>query len=1288
MSKSENALMAHLEPDLIYRFNQMFIEAWRRDDIGRIHEDEGTSTKNKTALFTLSYFNSYTRTFNWVSVGENLWDCKSEEWDEEKNEKTVNALINILKSWKSPDKELQNKEEDKTFNTNDCGRKKAWEDLWNEFPKSGIYNTAKEICKDLKFDNKESQERLQRAMLGLYSGIHFEEEKNIEGVFVGYLRKLQKPVKHQQTNYLSGTLKNFPECNEQKAPFDWLELDDEFVSDWGLKKYQNIRDPDTSSSSSEKPEDTNPLKAEGVQELGEKFFEELLLKSGLPESDNSNFSNELAKRGSVVLAPIYDVWIDGKKSLEVKDKTARLPVCGFGCIKAVVLCWFRDENRRNKWLIEKLPPLLSQLSTVSSGIIESSKAQALSQPITPPYDLLRHFLSILTYVQDWESAYVVDTTKTRGEKGYVPFCYERQKKSGSPIVDWKEGTVKTNCIDFPCNTDDESTIQIQCSGNKNFMWWTTDLWSKDLIYSLGDEERNAFSRFAIRFEFPEACYIPAETEIQKQMRNAYLRQQLDLMNSLIPKVQTRRAALRSAVSAIMGRNMSHNIGSHVIARYAAIAHAPEEQRERGIDLKRGEIDHRTVFFQYLQKRMDFIAEVSTSDKPNWSQPLGLVKVLDALNFDKEKEQINKTTSTVFDPKPILLSYITGKEGINASVCIDEHTKEYFNCPSGDVGVHALYVILENIIRNSARHNTKKGSEGELKEVKLKEVKLKVEVIDSDHPELLKLEITDCQTEELEITDCQTEEEEESGKPLDEHINGIIQNEPFLNEDGSPNSKYWGIREMQICAQHLRGLPLSELEAPPPRPPSNLAAAEEEQTHTEGDGDDTPRVLEAFINEKNNKPRLAYRLYLQRPKLCAVVVDEICCELRSEEARKKLQKIGVMLFEQLPEDIAELRGYNFAVLPGDLEKELSDRRLQLPVRTLYVEDCCIKQLFSDITSWVNDPSKFSPAKLLDPLHQRLWNNRYKEKRDCWKDKKLKTLVGWENWPGEDEDENNWLDEEKSKKEKDVFLFSHAYVDLTPYKEWGGKLQQDSDIGLVWVDHGTDDKFKEDVEGPKLICAAENLSVSYYDRNDRNEPIIFAETFDSLSQHKSVLKDQMNTRISGISGDELIAAALARVIILDERVQSLVDKIYRADMPYATLWPCMGIWIPPDTKKCDLNNPDLEKIKCFLNNPMPEKPEQLPADFLVLHLTILENLAKQDGKNEQETLNELRKCCAIKEDCEIVIVSGRGVPSATINSDIEKTETEKALNERFLPISALLEHISQPSKLALMRSLWSA
>ena len=126
--------------------------------------------------------------------------------------------------------------------TSYCERKKAWKNLWKDFPEGGIYDTAKKICKKLNFSDK-SQEELQRAMLGLYSGIHFEAEKNIEGIFVGYLQelKIKKSVDEEvQTNYLSGSLWNFRgETGDQKPPFDWFVLESGDI----LKKYQNIRDP-------------------------------------------------------------------------------------------------------------------------------------------------------------------------------------------------------------------------------------------------------------------------------------------------------------------------------------------------------------------------------------------------------------------------------------------------------------------------------------------------------------------------------------------------------------------------------------------------------------------------------------------------------------------------------------------------------------------------------------------------------------------------------------------------------------------------------------------------------------------------------------------------------------------------------------------------------------------------------------------------------------------------------------------------------------------------------------
>ena len=159
MSPMPDGLMEYLYPDLIYRFNQMFISAWKQNNIGRFPDIDG-----ETAFFTLSYFNSYTRAFNWVSIGRKLWDPNSSE-----SENAVEELKNILKMTKQK-------------------KSKVWNKLWNDFPEGSIYNSAKCVCKNLDFSVKPTE--LHHSMLGLYSGLQFQEEINVEGIFVRHLKRI------------------------------------------------------------------------------------------------------------------------------------------------------------------------------------------------------------------------------------------------------------------------------------------------------------------------------------------------------------------------------------------------------------------------------------------------------------------------------------------------------------------------------------------------------------------------------------------------------------------------------------------------------------------------------------------------------------------------------------------------------------------------------------------------------------------------------------------------------------------------------------------------------------------------------------------------------------------------------------------------------------------------------------------------------------------------------------------------------------------------------------------
>jgi len=159
-------------------------------------------------------------------------------------------------------------------------------------------------------------------------------------------------------------------------------------------------------------------------------------------------------------------------------------------------------------------------------------------------------------------------------------------------------------------------------------------------------------------------------------------------------------ALKSALSAIMSRNMSHNIGSHVLSYASTNLNHPEDMR---------------VLTEYLQERMDFIAQI-TSKIPEWSMPMRFEGQL-MQNFYKQR---------------ILLNYIAFSEGltafekddkdnvenklkINISNFKEDKNKKIINnekdpliaIPGGITGTHAFYTIIENIIRNAAKHSYNK-----------------------------------------------------------------------------------------------------------------------------------------------------------------------------------------------------------------------------------------------------------------------------------------------------------------------------------------------------------------------------------------------------------------------------------------------------------------------------------------------------------------------------------------------------------------------------------------------------
>jgi hypothetical protein len=308
-----------------------------------------------------------------------------------------------------------------------------------------------------------------------------------------------------------------------------------------------------------------------------------------------------------------------------------------------------------------------------------------------------------------------------------------------------------------------------------------------------------------------------------------------------------KQSIKSATASIMSRNMSHNIGSHVLSSLG----------KEGINAA----DDR-ILFQYLQQRMDYIAQIST-EMPGWSSPvwfisdlmkrfymqthlleyIGKSDGLGALNWKKEKGT-GKIVINIKDDK-------NGKYIIKYSDK-DELTPIIGDfqlaIPGGIVGLHAFYTIIENIIRNSAKHNWKKNpseNPGNLE--------ITIEFKNNPDEEFVTFKIYD----NVSDNNLKFENEENNGKCkhkkklLHEKMKNIFFTD-FIDESGKLGKENWGLAEMRISAGYL-----------------NHKTYQEIGFHKV---EDKPAIIDAEPKMDNGIDRLAYQFKVPKPKDLLIMGD--------------------------------------------------------------------------------------------------------------------------------------------------------------------------------------------------------------------------------------------------------------------------------------------------------------------------------------------------------------------------------------------------------------------------------
>lgn len=300
-------------------------------------------------------------------------------------------------------------------------------------------------------------------------------------------------------------------------------------------------------------------------------------------------------------------------------------------------------------------------------------------------------------------------------------------------------------------------LGVKHEGQKAFIWITAE--DYDLLQSKEGDPVYLSNIMAISTDAKQVAAVKKKYTVLLQF--------LFLLKAryVIELEQKREAAaVKSAKAAIMSRNMSHNLGSHVMAylkqRLSSVTSivdskalyelfANKEEFDRFVSYAKDSYDRFKAksdaskialpffvglghFISYLQERQDFIATIATGYVPYYATVNFKDFIYDELNPDKRYERHKDRLGAKVDNillgnlarseglgraagpadngrmSDIILSFgsFTGNQpenGSHAEIDLARMRNLEISLPGGVVGRQALFSIIENIIRNAAKH---------------------------------------------------------------------------------------------------------------------------------------------------------------------------------------------------------------------------------------------------------------------------------------------------------------------------------------------------------------------------------------------------------------------------------------------------------------------------------------------------------------------------------------------------------------------------------------------------------
>ena len=666
---------------------------------------------------------------------------------------------------------------------------------------------------------------------------------------------------------------------------------------------------------------------------------------------------------------------------------------------------------------------------------------------------------------------------------------------------------------------------------------------------------------------------------------AYLRQLRQFLNRLSAQIQAgirmyknREKAVGAAVNQVNNRNLNHNIGSHVLSKftgdsfYRSIKDLASSDYGfhpiyKKLKIKSGQ--QLAYFNRYMKNRMDYLSEVT----------FGVPSILVSKNF----------YSDVFrelDQVRLLLNHISGVPEFEYEFHLfyngkplNEQNDIAVAFPSDVLANQAFYNIIENIIRNTAKHASigRNKNENDC-------VTFTIDFSDDDDfPEY----------REYYCVEIDNGVKESNIESLVKEQNRQI-NDSILDEHNNLRTRGLGLIEMESSAAFLRQINISKIDS------YIYGFNDNDEYHN--DEHTTLTILRA-INKGGN---LGYRFFLPKPKDILFVGD---WGINSNQ--KALFNYGLFIVgtEQFVQDMKSGKSYahQFLVYNDSITKEaeelLSENNVcktLLPIRKLKFNH----EESTKITKILIDADKDNPTPRLKEL---IWNHYYKTiiKGELINPDNSKIRI----------DGKIDVDDEGEPVPNHVVFLNHGYNNNHQNK-WSQAI----------------DGGNPEITAHPMEAWVENLS----SHSSTKLP-----EFQTLSIGRNPISNYL-AKIENVERikQEIFEAYHNRVVVIDERIQDhqskgvegSSDAKYGGPIPVSSLFKSTNVLVPdastiPLAPK-EFNQSLVEKVEEYIETNIRNA-------MVLIHYGILERMYKND---EDLITNKLNKWSDMAK--RLVVTSGRG------------------------------------------------